>query len=174
MPELHEYPKSDDKKGNTAMTKKKEIPLLIEGLRRISADVTALADVLEGAPSTKDNPVETEPAKDAVSEASAPETHAPAVPDTASAEQYFEEIPAPVREAESTESAAPAETTNAAEPEAPVYTFADVRKILADKSRKGYTDKVKAIITAHQAERLSDIPESEYAAVVAEAEALDG
>jgi hypothetical protein len=174
MPGRYDYLKSDDKKGNIAMTKKKEIPLLIEGLRRISANVTALADALEGTPSTKDNPAETESAKDADSEASALEAPAPAVPDTASAEQHFEEIPAPVREADPTEQAAPAETINAAEPETLAYTFADVRKILADKSRKGYTDKVKAIITAHGADRLSDIPESDYAAVVAEAEALDG
>lgn len=52
--------------------------------------------------------------------------------------------------------------------------MSDVRKILADKSRKGYTDKVKAILTAHGAEKLCALPESEYAAVVKEAEALDG
>ena len=128
------------------MTKKKDIPLLIEGLRRISADVTALADALEGKPSTED------------AEPSAPEVPAE---ETAPAKT---ETPTP----EPVEAAAPME------PEAPAYTFTDVREILADKSRKGYTDKVKATITAHGADRLSDIPESEYAAVVAEAEALDG
>lgn len=50
----------------------------------------------------------------------------------------------------------------------------DVRKILADKSRKGYTDKVKQILTDHGASKLSELAESEYAAVVKEAEALDG
>lgn len=127
---------SNDKKGKTAMTKK-DIPLLIEGLRRISNDFTELADELEGKTSKKDTETEAAPAEIAT-----------------------------VQE--------PVETAASMEPETPSYTFADVRKILADKSRKGYTDKVKAIITAHQAERLSDIPKSEYAAVVAEAEALDG
>lgn len=116
---------------------KKDIPLLIEGLRRISNDFTELADELEGKTSKKDTETEAAPAEIAT-----------------------------VQE--------PVETAASMEPETPSYTFADVRKILADKSRKGYTDKVKAIITAHQAERLSDIPKSEYAAVVAEAEALDG
>lgn len=127
---------SNDKKGKTAMTKK-DIPLLIEGLRRISNDFTELADELEGKTSKKDTETEAAPAEIAT------------VQD-------------------------PVEETAPTEPETPAYTMQDVRKILADKSRKGYTDKVKAILAARGAEKLSTLSDSEYASVVKEAEALDG
>lgn len=129
------------------MTKKKDIFLLIEGFRRISDDFTALADVLEGKSSNE----ETEQASAPVKEAAANE--------------------APASEAVTEK---PVEEATPTEPESPAYTLQDVRKILADQSRKGYTDKVKAILEAHGAEKLSSLPESEYATVVKEAEALDG
>lgn len=129
------------------MTKKKDISLLIEGFRRISEDFTALADVLEGKASNE----ETEQASATVKEAVANEAPAP--------EEVTEK---------------PVEEATPAEPESPAYTLQDVRKILADKSRKGYTDKVKQILTDHGASKLSELAESEYAAVVKEAEALDG
>ena len=116
---------------------KKDIPLLIEGLRRISNDFTELADELEGKTSKKDTETEAAPAEIAT------------VQD-------------------------PVEETAPTEPETPAYTMQDVRKILADKSRKGYTDKVKAILAARGAEKLSTLSDSEYASVVKEAEALDG
>ena len=51
-------------------------------------------------------------------------------------------------------------------------TFTDVRTILADKAGKGFADEVKALIKKHNASKLSEIPESEYADVVKEAEAI--
>ena len=129
------------------MTKKKDISLLIEGLRRISEDFTALADVLEGKASNEESEQASAPVKEAVAK----------------------EVPASEAVTEK-----PVEEATSAEPAAPIYAMSDVRKILADKSRKGYTDKVKAILEAHGAEKLSALPESEYTAVVKEAEALDG
>lgn len=129
------------------MTKKKDISLLIEGLRRISDEFTALADILEGKSSNEETEQTSAPVKEAVA------NEAP------SSEAITEKT---------VEEAAPAE------PDSATYTLQDVRKILADKSRKGYTDKVKAILEAHGAEKLSALPESEYAAVVKEAEVLDG
>jgi hypothetical protein len=141
---------SDDKKGTEHMTKKKDMALLIEGLRRISSDFTALADELEGKPSVNE---EEKPAVTAeTTEASTPE---------AAPEQE------PVQEA-------PDKKEAPAEPAAPALEMSDVRKILADQSRKGYTDKVKQILSNHGASKLSELAESEYAAVVKEAEALDG
>ena len=64
-----------------------------------------------------------------------------------------------------------------AEEEAPapakVYTYEEVRAILAEKSRTGFRAEVKAILTAHGVKQLSDVktPE-EFAASVAEAEVL--
>lgn len=132
------------------MAKKKDMALLIEGLRRIGSDFTALADELEGKPSVND---EVKPAISA-------ETTKESIPEEALEQEPVQDV--------STTKEAPTE------PAAPVYEMSDVRKFLADKSRKGYTDKVKAILEAHGAEKLSALPESEYAAVVKEAEALDG
>ena len=63
------------------------------------------------------------------------------------------------------------------EPEKPVepekkLTLADVRAVLAEKSRAGFTEEVKALIAKHGADRLSGVPETEYAALLADAEVL--
>ncbi len=55
---------------------------------------------------------------------------------------------------------------------APEITLEKVRGILADKSRAGHTDKVRAIIEKYGAERLSDINQKDYAAIIKEAEVL--
>lgn len=141
---------SDDKKGTEHMTKKKDMALLIEGLRRISSDFTALADELEGKPSVN------EEEKTAVTT----ETTEASTPEAAPEQEPGQETPV-TKEAP-------------AEPAAPALEMSDVRKILADQSRKGYTDKVKQILSNHGASKLSELAKSEYAAVVKEAEALDG
>ena len=66
--------------------------------------------------------------------------------------------------------AAPAATEEAP---AKVYTYEEVRAILAEKSRTGFRAEVKAILTAHGVKQLSDVktPE-EFAAIVAEAEVV--
>lgn len=51
-------------------------------------------------------------------------------------------------------------------------TFVEVRTILAEKAGKGFADEVKALIKKHNAEKLSDIPETEYADVIKEAEGI--
>lgn len=58
-----------------------------------------------------------------------------------------------------------------AEPEK-MLTLADVRAVLAEKSRAGFTEEVKALIAKHGADRLSEVPETEYAALLADAEVL--
>ena len=58
-----------------------------------------------------------------------------------------------------------------AEPEKKL-TLADVRAVLAEKSRAGFTEEVKSLIAKHGADRLSEVPETEYAALLADAEVL--
>ncbi|MEA4972343.1 MAG: rRNA biogenesis protein rrp5 [Candidatus Metalachnospira sp.] len=48
----------------------------------------------------------------------------------------------------------------------------DVRAVLADKSRKGHTAEVKALLTKHGADKLSDISPTEYQSLLADAEVL--
>lgn len=61
----------------------------------------------------------------------------------------------------------------ATEPETPKPpTLEDVRSVLADKSRSGFQEDVRALITGRGAVKLSDIDPSEYLALLKEAEAL--
>ena len=57
-------------------------------------------------------------------------------------------------------------------PEEKALTLEEVRAVCADKSRKGYTEQVKAILTKHGAEKLSGINPAEYKALLAEVEVL--
>lgn len=54
----------------------------------------------------------------------------------------------------------------------PTITLEKVRGVLAEKSQAGYTSEVKAIITSHGANRLSEISPDDYASILQEAEAL--
>lgn len=49
----------------------------------------------------------------------------------------------------------------------------DVRAVLAKLSQMGKTAKVKNLIVRHGANKLSDIPESEYANLLHEAEGIE-
>lgn len=51
-------------------------------------------------------------------------------------------------------------------------TLEEVRSVLAEKSRLGFTDDVKAIIEKHGADKLSDIDPSKYEPVLKEVEVL--
>ena len=51
-------------------------------------------------------------------------------------------------------------------------TLEEVRTILAEKSRAGFTEEVKQIIGKHGANRLSEIDPADYEAVAVEAEVL--
>lgn len=90
-----------------------------------------------------------------------------------------------VAEAQETPAAKPKSKAKAAkaapeqepEPEKPAepekqLTLADVRAVLAEKSRAGFTEEVKALIAKHGADRLSEVPETKYAALLADAEVL--
>ena len=102
---------------------KKDKSVLIEALKKLSADVADIATLLEGteAPAKKqDVPVE-------------------------------EAVPAPAK----------------------VYSYEEVRAILAEKSRTGFRAEVKAILTAHGVKQLSDVKDPEvFAAILAEAEVI--
>lgn len=58
------------------------------------------------------------------------------------------------------------------EPPAKPVTLAEVRAVLANKSRAGFTEEVKQLVMKHGAEKLSGVPESEYATLMKEAESL--
>ena len=64
------------------------------------------------------------------------------------------------------------EAPDAAVPAEPRLTLEQVRAILADKSRRGYTAEVKALLRQHGADKLSEIAPSEYEALLTEVEAL--
>ena len=51
-------------------------------------------------------------------------------------------------------------------------TLEDVRTILAEKSRAGFTEQVREIIAKHGAKKLSEIDPAEYETVIAEVEVL--
>ena len=107
---------------------KKDKQVLVDGLKKLSADVAELAALLEGA------------------EAPAKKLDVPA---EEPAQAVVEEAPAKV------------------------YTYEEVRAILAEKSRTGFRAEVKAILTAHGVKQLSDVKDpSEFAAIVADAEGI--
>ena len=56
--------------------------------------------------------------------------------------------------------------------ETPAYTFEELRKAFAAKSHAGFTVEVKALIGKNGASRLSDINESDYAAIMKELEVI--
>lgn len=56
------------------------------------------------------------------------------------------------------------------QPKAP--ELAEVRAFLADKSREGHTEAVRAIILPHGSGKLSEVDPGEYAAILAEAREL--
>lgn len=52
------------------------------------------------------------------------------------------------------------------------YTIEEVRKILADKSRAGFREDVKALLEKYGSKKLSEIQEKDYQALVEDAEKL--
>ncbi len=55
------------------------------------------------------------------------------------------------------------------EPETPLPTLPEVRKVLAELSRDGHTAEVKAIIQAHGCQKLSEVRQEDYPAILEEA-----
>ena len=58
------------------------------------------------------------------------------------------------------------------EPVEKPLTLEEVRAVLAEKSRSGHTEEVRALLNKHGADKLSEIDPAEYAALLAEAEVL--
>lgn len=70
-------------------------------------------------------------------------------------------------------STAPAdETHDDASPAEPELTLEQVRAILADKSRLGFTAQIRALLQKYGAPKLSGIDPANYKALVADAEVL--
>lgn len=109
------------------MTMKDKL-VLIEGLKKLSADVADLATLLEGV------------------------------------------------EAPEKEQGQPAENvTSTPKEEAPIklYTYEEVRAVLAEKARKGFRPEVKALLTAHGVKQLSEITDPDiFAVIITEAEGI--
>ena len=134
--------------------KKKELAVLIDGLRKLSALAAEIAASLacEETTANKSAPA---------SEEAAPENK------TAEAPLENAGSPAPAGEAESQ----PPE----AEPEPPAktYTREEVRGILAEKARAGFREEVKALLTSRGVKQLSEITDPvALAALVTEAETI--
>ncbi|MCR4691293.1 MAG: hypothetical protein K5739_08110 [Lachnospiraceae bacterium] len=58
-------------------------------------------------------------------------------------------------------------------PEKKLMKLEDVRAILAEKSRDGYTNGIKALLKKHGGDKLSEVPPEEYEALLQEVEVLD-
>ncbi len=65
-----------------------------------------------------------------------------------------------------------AKKTPNAEAEKKTLTLEEVRAVLAEKSRAGYTAEVKELLNKHGADKLSEIDPAEYSALLADAEVL--
>ena len=64
------------------------------------------------------------------------------------------------------------EVPDAAAPAEPQLTLEQVRAVLADKSRKGHTAEIRALLQKYGAAKLSGIDPVHYEALIAEAEVL--
>ena len=94
-----------------------------------------------------------------------------AVKDLRSAAATINEVANTLAEMFSTESAdeeAPAAVT----PAESVLTLEQVRAVLADKSRMGFTAEIRALLQKYGAAKLSGIDPANYKALVADAEVL--
>lgn len=54
----------------------------------------------------------------------------------------------------------------------PEYSFLDVRKKFAEMARAGHTEALKDLLKKHGADKLSSVDPSQYAALLADAEAI--
>ena len=62
--------------------------------------------------------------------------------------------------------------SEATPPTPKLLTLEAVRAVLAEKSRNGYTAKIRELLEKHGAAKLSEIEPQKYAALLAEAEVL--
>ena len=93
-------------------------------------------------------------------------------------ELYHNRDPMPILQLEGADAQAKKPDAPAPVPEqvaepAKVYTYEEVRAILAEKSRTGFRAEVKSILTKHGVAQLSDVKDPNvFAAIVAEAEEI--
>ena len=93
-----------------------------------------------------------------------------AIKDLRSAAATINEVANTLAEMFSTASAD--EAPAAATPAEPVLTLEQVRAVLADKSRMGFTAEIRTLLQKYGAPKLSGIDPTHYEALVAEAEVL--
>ena len=67
---------------------------------------------------------------------------------------------------------ATAEAEPESPPESPTITEDDVRRVLGEKSRKGFTAQAKALLTKYGVKQVSELSPEHYVAVIAEAEGI--
>ena len=65
-----------------------------------------------------------------------------------------------------------ATATPKTKPEKPTITENDVRRALSEKSRKGLTAEVKALLTKYGVSKVSQIDPKQYAAILADAKEI--
>ena len=129
--------------------KKKEVAVLIDGLRRLSALTAEIADSLAGKEAPVNNPT---------ADVTEPEAEVPQAETETQLEQPAETV---------------SDVSTEEVPPAKVYSFEEVRGILADKARAGFREEIKALLNSHGAKQLSEITDpAVLATLVAEAEAL--
>ena len=93
-----------------------------------------------------------------------------AIKDLRSAAATINEVANTLAEMFSTASAD--ETHDVATPAEPQLTLEQVRAVLADKSRMGFTAEIRALLQKYGAAKLSGIDPANYKALVADAEVL--
>lgn len=67
---------------------------------------------------------------------------------------------------------APNEEADTAEEPEKEWSLEEIRMVLADKSRAGHTEEIRALISKFGADRLSDIEPADFAELMAEAEVI--
>ena len=65
-----------------------------------------------------------------------------------------------------------ASPTETIAPQEESLTIEDVRRVLAQKSREGFTAEIRTLLEKHGADRLSNIVPEQYAALLKEAERI--
>ena len=93
-----------------------------------------------------------------------------AIRDLRSAAATINDVADTLAEVFSTESAD--EAPDAATPAEPALTLEQVRAVLADKSRMGFTAEIRTLLQKYGAVKLSGIDPANYKALVADAEVL--
>ena len=65
------------------------------------------------------------------------------------------------------------ETPEPTQAKEPALTLEDVRAVLAEKSRAGFTAQIQALLLKYNADKLSHVDPSDYEALIADAELLN-